>query len=337
MTGGADQLDTLIQGNREEFRALATHALDAFGPDDREIAASMTTKYASIDTVLAAWTQQIAPMYRQLDQKQTDARLKKTLINHFGFHDNDALRMIDTMIDARKQSLLQEVLDNVYHSDIEEPPYQREYAAEFLMQSPAEIEDFKERYIDFVESIEAAERHDIILCDPYASWVERQRAVIAINKERQQLSADESKRLAAINEELEHLESSDPLLSEILQRRMSLVHLLDLATKYQKRLEQLKKAADNAAGRLKIFEQTVSAFRDDEVQRIARAHHAHTLATLSTIQSEISAILLQVCELSPTHRNSLLLHYQTHTKLSQERDLINLIQHNRARFFEQND
>ena len=337
MTGGADRLDTLIRDNREEFRALGTHALDAFPTDDREIAASMTTKYASIDTVLAAWTEQIAPMYRQLDQKQTDSRLKKSLINHFGFHDNDAQRMIETMIDARKQSLLQEVLDNVYHSDIEEPPYQREHAAEFLMQSASEIEDFKERYTDFVEAIEAAERHDIILCDPYASWVERQRAVIAINKERQQVSADETKRLSDIDKELEHLQTSDPLLSEILRRHMSLVHLLDLTTKYQKRLEQLKKASDNPASRLKIFEQTVSDFRDDEVQRIARSHHAHTLATLSTIQSEISAILLQVCELSPTHRNSLLLHYQTYTRLSQERDLISLIQRNRVRFFEQND
>ena len=337
MAGGAAQLDELVRTNREAFRAQATHALEVFDNDDRELAASMTTKYASLDTVLSAWTEQIAPMYRELDQKQDDPRLKKTLIRHFGFHDNDAGRMVETMVETRKQSLLQEVLDNVYHSDIEEPPYQREYAEEFLSQSPHDIDDFGERYLDFVECVEAAERHQVILCDPHASWIERQRAAGAINKERQQASETEAERLQAIDTELARLHKIDPLLAEIIERDMSLVHLLDLSAKYHKKLDQLKDNTDKPAIRLKTFEHTVAAFRDEEVQRIARNHHAHSLQTLSRIQSEISAIILNVCELSSTHRNSLLLHFQQYTKLTQERELIQLIQHNRAHFFEHSD
>jgi hypothetical protein len=337
MKGGATRLDELIRTNREEFRALATHALGAFSSDDRELAASMTTKYASLDNVIAAWTEQIAPMYRELDHKRRDARLKKTLIRHFGFHDNDAQRMMDVLADSRKQSLLQEVLDNVYHSDIEEPPYQREYAEEFLSWAPQDIDDFGQRYVSFAECVEAAERHNIILCDPYSSWVERQRAVSAINKERQNIAETEAERLESIDTELDHLTQKDHLLAEIIHRQMSLIHLLDLSAKYQKQLEQLGTKTDNPAARLKAFERTVSSYRDEEVQRIARAHHAHSLQTLSTIQSEISAIMLEVCELSATHRNSLLLRFQQYIKLTQEQELIQLIQHNRAHFFEQHD
>lgn len=337
MTTVGAELDDMIRTNSEEFRARATHALDAFPPDDRELAASMTTKYASIDTVLAGWSEQIEPMYRELEQKRNDARLKKTLVRHFGFHDNDAARMIDTMVEARKESLLQEVLDNIYHSDIEEPPYQREHAAEFLSQPADEIDDFGERYFDFVESIEAAERHNITLCDPHASWIERQRAVSAINKERQQIAEDETERLETIDKELARLHTADPLLADILRRKMSLVHLLDLSSKYHKQLEQHKSGKDDPALRLKTFEHTVAGYRDDEVQRIARSHHAHSLQTLSKIQAEISAIMLDICELTAAQRNSLLLHFQQYTKLTQERELIILIQHNRTRFFEQSD
>lgn len=337
MKGVGAQLDDMIRTNSEEFRARATHALAAFPVDDRELAASMTTKYASIDTVIAGWREQIEPMYRELDQKRDDARLKKTLMRHFGFHDNDAARMIDIMIESRKESLLQEVLDNIYHSDIEEPPYQREHAAEFLSQPPHEIDDFAERYFDFVESIEAAERHHITLCDPHASWIERQKAVIAINKERQQVAEDEAQRLGTIEKELARLQTADPLLSDILQHKMSLVHLLDLSSKYHKQLDQHTARKDDPALRLKTFEHTVAAYRDDEVQRIAKSHHAHSLQTLSKIQAELSTIMLDICELSAAQRNSLLLHFQQYTKLTQEHELIILIQHNRTRFFEQGD
>lgn len=326
--------DELIKTNREEFRALGTYALELFPPDDRELAASMTTKYATIDTVLHAWDEQIAPMYRELDTKQRDSRLKKTLMRQFGFHDNDAIRMIETMIEARKDSLLQEVLDNVYHSDIEEPPYQREHAADFLSQPANEIEDFAERYFAFAESTEAAERHAVTLCDPHGSWIERQRAVIAINKERQHIDETEAERIEEIDKQLHSLQTHTPLLASILDLNLSLVHLLDLASKYSKALDKHENKRDDPAFRLKKLEDTTADFRTSEVQRIAHQHHAHSLHTLSMIQSKISAIILEVCELTPAHRNALLLHYQRYIKLKQEKDLLVLIQKNRARFFE---
>jgi NADH:ubiquinone oxidoreductase subunit E len=325
--------DELIATNREEFRALGTSALELFPPDDREQAASMTTKYASVDAIIDAWHEQIAPMYTELDKKHSDARLKKTLIRQFGFHDNDAQHMIDVMIEARKDSLLQEVLDNLYHSDIEEPPYQREHAAEFLSQPASVIEDFAQRYIRFAESVEAAEQYNVTLCDPHSSWIERQRAVIAINKERQHTATGETARLKEIDAELTDLVEKDSLLASILEHKLSLVHLLDLATKYTRSLERHENK-DDPAERLKTFETVVMSYRSDEVQRIARSHHAHSLHTLSTIQAAISDVLLKACELTPTKRNTLLIHHQRYVKLTQEKELLVLIQQNRARFFE---
>lgn len=331
-------IDELIRTNREAFRAQATAALKQFSTDDRELAASMATSYASVDDVLKAWTEQIEPMYRDLEHKRNDARFRKSLVRHIGFHDNDAGRMIDFMIEERKQSLLDEVLDNVYHSDIEETPYQREYAVNLLSQPTGEIEDYKQRYQRYIEAIEAAERHHIILCDPHGSWLERQRTALAINKERQRLAQDEEARLETITTQLDHLLTGNQLLKQIINKRINIILLLDLTTKYQKQLDALSNdERDDPVTRLKLFERVTSDFREREIERIATSHHIHTLRTLSVLQADISAMLLEVFDLSPAQRNRLLLDTQKHTRLIQEHDLILLIQRNREHFFVEHD
>lgn len=330
----AKDLDNFIRESREEFRANATDALEMFPNDDRELAASMETKHTSADKVLKAWEEQIEPMYRELEGKRSDARLKKSLITHLGFRDNDATKAIDRMVRQRKQSLLDEVLDNLYHSDIEEPPYQREYAVNLLSQTSNEINDFYERYLNYVGAIEAAERHDIVLCDPHSSWLERQRTAMAINKERQMLAEDENARLQEIDNELRKLLSKDALLGHIIAKKLSVIALLDLAATYQKRLKDMKKKdRDDPTARLKLFERVSARFLEGEVERIAKSHSSHTLRSLSGIQSSISNLLLEIFDLSSTQRNRLLLDTQRHTRLIQEQKLIRLIQHNRTHFF----
>jgi len=327
-------VDDQILVNREVFRAKAIDALRQFTADDRELAASMDSKYTSAGTILNAWTEQIEPMYYDLEKKRQDARLKQALVRHIGFHDNDALRMIDYMVETRKQSLLDEVLDNLYHSDIEETPYQREYAHNFLSRTSTEIHDYRDRYFAFVDALEAAERHNITLCDPNAPWLERQRTALAVNKERQRLAQNEDGRLEEVDTELRQLLTNNTLLNHIVDKKLHVAQLLELATRYQRQVEDLSREnKDGAAIRLKLFERTTADFIEEEVERIATSHHAHTLKTLSSIQVEISSLLLEVFDLSNTHRNQILLDTQRHTRLVQERNLILLIQRNREHFF----
>lgn len=329
--------DDYIAAHREEFRAEATEALKRFTPDDRELAASLTTQYATVDDVLKAWTEQIEPMYRDLEAKRSDVRFRKSLMTHVGFHENDATRMVDHIVEVRKQSLLDEVLDNVYHSDIEEPPYQREYALNLLSQPMNEVESFKQRYEQFFEALDGAEQHNITLCDPHGSWIERQKTAMLVNKERQQTAKEEDERLETIDINLQTLTTHDPLLRVILDKKISIVHLLDLASKYNKQLDSLPdEKQKSSTDRLQLFERVTAPFRMQEVERIASSHHIHNLKSLSVVQSEISDILLEVCSATPTHRNRLLLDVQRHTRLTQERDLILLIQRNREHFYEGN-
>lgn len=331
-------VDDQVLVNREAFRAQAMDALGQFSSDDRELAASMDSKYTSTGTILDAWTEQIEPMYHDLEKKRSDARLKQSLVRHIGFHDNDASRMIDYMIKTRKQSLLDEVLDNLYHSDIEEPPRQREHALNFLSQTPTEIQDYRDRYFAFINAIETAERNNITLCDPNAPWLERQRTALAINKQRQHLAQNEDIRLEAIDDELRQLLADDTLLSHVVGKKLHLAQLLELATKYQRQVEDLSRdKQDGASMRLKLFERITSDFVEQEVERIATSHHAHTLKTLRVMQSEISTILLEIFDLTNTRRNQLLLDTQRYTRLIQERDLILLIQRNREHFFMETD
>lgn len=107
-------LEEFIKTDREAFRAQATDALRLFTPDDRELAASLQTEHTSTDDILHAWAEQIEPIHLDLEQKRSDARFKTSLIKAIGFGDGDADRAIDYLIDERKQSILEEVLGNLY-------------------------------------------------------------------------------------------------------------------------------------------------------------------------------------------------------------------------------
>lgn len=331
-------LEDYIKTDRESFRAEATAALGAFGPDDREVVASVETKQTTADDVLRAWSEQIEPIHQDLDAKRGDTRFKNTLIRTIGFRDDEADKIIDYMIEERKNQLLDEVLGNLYpHAD--DTTYQRAYAAELLSRPDAELTDFMNRYIDFVEAIDASEKYHVLALDPHASWLERQRTALTINKERQRSIKNEDDRLDEIDDKLRKLrDDKTSLVAPIAHKGWDYVTILDLRAKYQKRVDELPKSERTSpAKRLKLFERVTANFRDREAERIAQESRTHSLKELRTINEDIYNLLLEVFDLDATARNKLLLDIQRHTRLSNERDMILLIQRNREHFLSESE
>lgn len=327
-------LEEFIKTDREAFRAQATEALRLFTPEDRELAASLQANHTTTDSVLRAWTEQLEPIHQDLEQKRSDTRFKKSLIKAIGFNDNEADKAIDYLIDERKQSLLDEVLGNLYPFHDGEPPFQYTYAHDFLSKSDADINDFFSRYIDFVRAIDASEKHTVLLCDPHASWLDRQRTAIQINKERQRLSQDEDVRLEEIEHQLESLNKEpESLVGQIIAKDWNFTTLLDLRAKYQKHVDALSKEdIKNPNKRLKLFERVTQSFRDREAEKLSKVHGTQSLKALRKINEDVYDLLLEIFDLDQTKRNRLLLDIQRYTRLAQERDLILLIQRNREQF-----
>ncbi|MDN5275070.1 MAG: hypothetical protein JWP06_971 [Candidatus Saccharibacteria bacterium] len=327
-------LEEFIKTDREVFRAQATDALRLFTPDDRELAASLQTEHTSTDDILRAWAEQIEPIHQDLEQKRSDTRFKNSLIKALGFGDGDADRALDYLIDERKQSLLDEVLGNLYPSHDGEVPFQRHNAQNLLAGSDTDINDFFSRYIDFSQAIDASEKHHVLLCDPHSSWLERQRTALQINKERQRTSQDEDTRLEEIEHQLEKI-AHDPesLVGQIVAKEWNFITILDLRSKYQKHVDGLSKDdLKNPNKRLKLFERVTQSFRDREAEKLTKSHGTQSLKALRKINEDVYDLLLEIFDLDATKRNRLLLDIQRHTRLSQERDLILLIQRNREQF-----
>ena len=104
-------------------------------------------------------------------------------------------------------------------------------------------------------------------------------------------------------------------------------------SKYQKHVDKLSKEdAKNPNKRLKLFERVTQSFRDREAEKLTKAHGTQSLKALRKINEDIYDLLLEIFDLDTTKRNRLLLDIQRHTRLTQERDLILLIQRNREQF-----
>lgn len=327
-------LEELIKTDREAFRAQATSALKTFPPDDRTRAVNLETSHTRADDVLRAWVEQIEPIHQDLDLLKSDTKFKKTLMKAVGFSDGDADQAIDHLVESRKHALLDEVLANLYPVREHQIPEQQ-HAARALLSLPAtDINDFFSRYIDFVRALEAAQKYNVILCDPFGSWLERQRAAIQINKERQRLIQNEDARLEEIERQLSALsQNNESLVGKIVAMNWNFTTILDLRAKFQKHIDALPKdERKNPTKQLKLFERVTQDFRDNETEKLAGALKQHSLRSLRKIHEEIYNLLLEIFDLSNAKRARLLEDIQRHTRLTQERDLILLIQRNREQF-----
>lgn len=331
--------EELIKTDREAFRAQAMGTLKAFPPDDRERAVNLETPHTRADDVLRAWAEQIEPIYQDLDSLKSDTKFKKILIKAIGFSDSDADTAIDSLIEDRKRSLMNEVLSNLYPLHEHQTPKQQHAARALLSLPDTQINDFFSRYIDFVRALEAAQKYDVLLCDPFGSWLERQRTAIQINKERQRLIQDEDVRLDEIERQLSALsEGGASLVGQIIAMNWNFSTILDLRSKFQKHVSALtSEAHKDASKQLKLFERVTQNFRDSESERLAGTLKQHSLRSLRKTNEDIYNLLFEIFDLSSAKRARLVEDIQRYTKLTHERDLILLIQRNREQFLGDNN
>ncbi len=326
--------DERIKTDREGFRALAIEALRRFSPDDREMAASLETEHVKTSDVLKVWAEQIAPVFSDLNERQSDTRFKKSLMRTIGFSEHEAETAIASMVEQRRQSLIDEVLGNLYHGDLHDVTYQQAYAETFFQQSEASIDSFMHRYGDFISAIDIAEKHHIVLLDAHSSWLERQRAALAIHKERQRITSDEDTRLEEIEAELQHLtRGTDRLLGQIVEKQWDFATILELQSKYATKIQSQKSADKRKPSvRYRLFEQVTADFRSDEANRLTRGKTHSDVQQYRQVYEEISSLLLEVFELKAVERTRLLKHIEAYSRLVRERSLILSVQRDREQF-----
>jgi hypothetical protein len=328
--GWAD--DTTIALDREGFRAEATNALRQFTPEDRATAEAMETDTITSANILKAWATMYAPICRELDELAVDKRFRQYIVRHVKFSESEAEASIGILLDGRKSTLLDEVLATIYHDEILVD--QRQNAAEFMKKPESYVSGYMDRYTQFIEALEASKKHDIMLCDPHASWLERQRQALQIHKQQAETGRNEDARLKEIEQTMNRMEDDeDSLLGRIVERAWNFVSVLELYRKYKKQLDSLNsEKAQNASARLRLFEKTTASFREEQTEVIANASGSTTLHAVRAIGEDVYNLLLEIFDLSNTARNKLLVDIERYSKLRNERDLILLIQKNREHF-----
>lgn len=326
-----------VETDSETFRAEAMGALKDFTPDDRDYIKQLRCDSTDIDKVLQTWETKLRPERERLLAKRIDRVFRATLKRNLGFSDEHAREEIEYMVDERLEQLLDETVDNLYPLEEGDPPHslasQRAYALYFLAQSDEEIEDFKYRYEAYSNYIRVAHAHAITLCDPHASWLERQRCSMQIRREREQTREEEETRLMTIESELIELgKLHDGLVAEVMHKRWDYIKMSDLRQKYEKRVDALTERQSTPTKKLKIFDDVVRTFREHEVERAVQELKKPNLETVRQIGDAIDSLLLRFFELKNKDKNELLLALKQYRTLIQEQDMITMIRKNRAAF-----
>ncbi len=320
----------------ETFRAEATAALQDFTPEDREYVSGTQCESADIDKVLNEWRVRLRPERQRLLQKRSDGNFRATLRRNIGFSDEQAREEIEFMIDERLELLLDETVDKLYPLEEGDPPHslasQRAYALHFLSQSDEYIADFRDRYNDYRHYTNVAHAHSITVCDPHAGWLERQRCALQIRRERQQTREEEEARLLTVESEMQEIASvQNGLLGEIVQKGWDTTKLARLREKYSTRLEKLSKQA-TPLKKLKIFDETVQTFRDNEVEKAVGGLRQPSLESVRQKSEEIDTLLLKFFDLNEKAKDNLLADLKHYKKLQQEKEMVELIRQNRTAF-----
>lgn len=321
----------------EAFRAEATAAMQDFTSDDREYVTGLHCDSADIEKVLHTWEEKLRPERERLTAKRTDASFRATLRRNIGFSDDQAREEIEYMIDERLELLLDETVDSLYPLAEGDPPHslasQRAYALHFLSQSDEDIASFKQRYYAYMHYTHVAHAHSITVCDPHASWLERQRCALQIRRERHQTREEEESRLLTIESELQELSTSQGgLAGEITKKGWDFAKLADLRQKYEKRIDKLTERQATPTKKLKIFDEVVHAFRDSEVAKVVDSQRKPTLESVRQAGEEVDALLLKFIDLSNKDKNALLADMKHYRTLQQEKDMVMLIRKNRTAF-----
>lgn len=335
MTGGHN-LEELLRTDRESFRAQAMDALAQFTPEDRDLAASLLAEKGKVTAgdLFYTWRTELRPLFQELDELSEDPKFKTYLVKKLHFKDDDADMVIEDVLDARRDLARDEAINAVYPHAGNDIPYQHAYATELLTRPIGVIDEYFARYTQYHEALDLADKHQVTLCDPHASWLDRQKSAMQINKERRTMTSHEDARLEEIAAQMASITiDPDSIVSRVIAYGWDYTTVTDLRQRYQRQVDTLSKTDQkNPTKLLKIFERITKEFREKEADKIAERGRHTGLRELQHLHEQIYNLLLEIFDQSNAQRNYLLVEIQKHLKLRQERDMILLVQRNREHY-----
>lgn len=319
----------------ERFRANAINSLSEFTPSERKIAADLATANVGIYEVLEAWKKHLRPIHVKLDELKNIDAIRSVMTKTLGFHTRRGEELGTHLIAVRKHEALDEVLDELYLAEGKtQHAKQRNTAKSFLSQPLEEVERYNERYTAFARHLHVAALHNVAVCDPYASWVERRRCAMQVRKERQKTTQEEEIRLCEIDQRLQALsDEHDGLLGDMIKNSWDFVTVMDLRNTYEKQVAALPdEKRRSPTKRLGVFDKVTTAFRDKETEKLAAQIPEAGLKTIRQLSENIDKLLLRIFDLSNSQKNKLLLDMKEYRELTQEKSMIHMIRDNRHNF-----
>ena len=301
--------------DREGFRLAATRAFAGLNPRERQILRGVTTKNVSAEDALDLWQQALRATLADLHKTETGSVLWKALSKNLAYDDDDAKKLARQLVSDRRCKLLKEKIKAFYSDGAKR---QGVRLLRLLARPEEELDDLYRRYGDHLAYHEIARAQKISVSDPHTSWYTRRKAARAIRRERRQTALSERDRLLRIASRRDELHAAfDGLLGEAVTRAWDLPVVIDLRMQYEKKVRTLAEAdAHNPVKRLSLFEKVTRAFRDAEVEKLAKNNPAHnSLVSARHFAEEIDALLLRIFDLSNVQKNRLL------TLAKEERDL----------------
>ena len=338
MSGG-NTIDETESINIEAVRAEATDALARFTPEDRKFATDIGVKNINLLDLADDWSTKLKDLFEELEATSSQPKIRTYLAKHFSFTEKDVEPVIDGIIETRQLQALEATISKRFRDagfDHSEPHIR---LVDFLLLEPIGIIDaFFDRARAYYGALKAADDHNITLCDPHGSWLERQRAAMQIQKERSAMAQSETDRLQDIAEEISRIQDDrDSTISRVIAMDWDYPRVLVLHDKYRDQVAKLKKAdRENPTKIIRIFEKVTKDFRENQTERLTKRTHTRSLKGIRDIQEGIYDLLLELFDLSDNQRAHIDKQVKSYTSLRQERDMILLLQRNREHFLSQN-
>lgn len=339
MPGGKTIDDTTEPLNIEAVRAEATDALARFTLEDRKFASDIGVKNINLLDLADDWSGKLKSLFEELETTSDQPKIRAYIAKHFSFSDRDVEPVIDTIIETRQLQALDATINKRFREagfDHSEPHIR---LIDFLLLEPIGVIDaFFDRARTYYGALKTADDHNITLCDPHGSWLERQRAAMQIQKERSSLDQSEADRLDEIASDIARIQDDrDSTVARVIAMDWNYPKVLGLYEKYQTQIAKLKKAdRDNPSKLIRVFEKVTKDFRENQTEHLTKRTHTRSLKGIRDIQEGIYDLLLELFDLSDSQRMQIGGQVETYTQLRQERDMILLLQRNREHFLAQN-
>lgn len=329
------QITDCVLTNVETFRTEASKAYCDFTPNERALLNGIKTDDIAGYNVLAAWHDQLKPLYHILHSSLSDKTFRESIVKNLVLDKEETQSRIDRLITDRKSEILHNFIFDIYpivnnkRKDIYKK--QRERVKNLLSQPESEIEQIRDHQINYILYKGAASQNHITVVDPYTSLFKRIKARKCIHTERKKTLAYENNRLSYITERLRELSAMNGgLLVSFLDKKWDLIVVLDLRNRYEKEITKLSpNDKKDAIKRLAIFDAKTHEFKKEQIEKIAISSDQVSLETTRTITKDIDALLLRIFDLTTIQKNQLLLCTKEYRELTQEQSAILQTQNNR--------